>query len=152
MIKSIALAGVAFLLGAQGAFAQTANPLVGAWERTAFIDAAGKAAPQQPGFFVFTADGHFVQSVVPANRPKSDKTAQNMTREELLGRYQGVDFRFGTYAEAGGKVTFHDIANINPANEGREQSRLFRIDHDTLIVTAEGQKGELRYRRMPPAQ
>ena len=145
---SLAAAAAAFLL-VQPALAQTPSPLAGAWERTVFIDASGKTQPQQPAFFVFTGDGHFVQSVVPAGRPKATKPVPEMTKEELLGRFQGLDFRFGTYTTAAGKITFHDVANINSANEGREQVRLFHIDRDVLTITAEGQTGELQYRRMP---
>jgi hypothetical protein len=145
-IKSRLLLGFTFLLIVQVAGAQNPNPLVGAWERISMTDAQGAVAKQIPAFVIFSASGHFSQTVTPAGRPKINKPLPDMTREELLARFQGLGSRYGTYTVAGNKLTRKSIAHVNPGAEGTEETQLFRIEGDALILTTEGEKGEVRFR------
>jgi hypothetical protein len=151
-IKSGLISGLAFLLVSHAAAAQAPNRLVGAWERVAMTDARGVAAKPEPAFLLFSADGHFAQTVTPSGRPKSDKPLQDMTREELLARFQGLQARFGAYTVAGDRLTRRNIAHVNPGAEGSQETQVFRIDHDLLILTTEGEKGEVRFKRLEPAK
>jgi hypothetical protein len=147
-IKAGLFSGLVFLLIVQSAAAQTPNPVVGAWERISMTDARGEVAKQEPAFLLFSASGHFAQTVTPAGRPKINKPLQDMTKEELLARFQGLSARFGTYTIAGDKLTRKNVAHISPAAEGTSETQLFRIDRDVLILTTEGEKGEVRFKRL----
>jgi hypothetical protein len=147
-IKSSLLLGFTLLLIVQAAGAQSPNPLVGAWERISMTDAQGAIVPQVPAFLIFSGSGHFAQTVTPAGRPKLNTPLQDMTREQLLARFQGLEARFGTYTVAGNKLTRKNIAHVNPGAEGTEETQLFRIEGDVLILTTEGGKREARFRRL----
>jgi hypothetical protein len=147
-IKSKLLLGITFLLIVQIAGAQDPNRVVGAWERISLTDAKGVVAKPVPAFLIFSASGHFAQTVTPAGRPKVNKPLQDMTREELLARFQGLTARFGIYTVAGNKLTRKSITHVNPGAEGTDETQLFRIEGDVLILTTEGEKGEVRFRRL----
>src|SRR5688572_524461 len=124
--------------------AQTSNPLVGAWERVSEVDAEGKPSqPLTPSFVIFTADGFFSQTTLPASPPKIDKPAgrpknddlNQMTREELVQRFNSVGARWGTYTVKGNSLTRTDVRNLNSNFEGAEQRQFFRIEEGVLILT-----------------
>lgn len=150
-IKSTLLLALAFLLVVPNASAQNANPIVGAWERISMTNAQGPVTDPVTAFVMFSASGHFTQTVMPAGRSKLNKPLQDMTKEELLARFQGVAARFGTYTVAGNKLTRKNIAHINPGAEGTGETQSFRIEDDVLILTTEGEKGEVRFRRLKQA-
>ena len=57
----------------------------------------GRRTESEPAaFLILSANGHFSQTAAPAGRPKVTKPLQDMTREELLARFQGVQARRGT--------------------------------------------------------
>jgi hypothetical protein len=68
------------------------NVVVGTWERVAIKDAEGNALENRfvPSFLIFSADGHYSQTVLPAGREKSDKSLKDLSREELLNRFDGT--------------------------------------------------------------
>jgi len=127
------------------------NPLVGAWIRMSDINAQGvqQQPPTPAAFLILSADGFFSQTAIPERRPKVDKPLEQMTKEELVARFNRVVGRRGTYTIAGNKLTRHDVSNINPSGEGTDQIQLFRLEGDTLILTTEDpkSKAEVRFRR-----
>jgi len=128
------------------------NPLVGAWERISDINAQGtqQQPPAPPAFLILSADGFFSQTAIPSGRPKVDKPLQELTKDELISRFNQVVGRRGTYTIVGNRLTRHDIANTNPSGEGGEQIQLFRIEGDLLILTTPdpASKAEVRFRRV----
>lgn len=143
---------VALLLGFTIALpAQTQTPLVGAWERISLLNAEGKATqpPSPAAFLVFTADGFFSQSAIPTGRSKVNKPLEQMTKEEVLQRFNRLEARRGTYTVTGNRLTRRNIAHGDPNQEGTEQVQLFRVDGSTLILSSSDpkSKGEARFRR-----
>jgi hypothetical protein len=133
-------------------FAQANNPLVGAWERISQTDSTGKPSDPQPppAFVMFSANGYFSGVTVPSGRPKITKPVREMTREELLARFERVVARRGTYRIEGNKLLRHDVTNINPNVEGTDAVQVFRIEGDILIIgnADPKSKAEDRFRRV----
>jgi hypothetical protein len=131
--------------------AQTQSLLVGAWERVSLLDAEGKAAqpPAPAAFVIFSSDGFFTQSGIPMGRSKIDKPVDQMSREELLQRFNRLETRRGTYTIAGNRLTRKNIASGDPNQEGTEQMQLFRIEGGMLILSSADPKlkNEARFRR-----
>ena len=131
--------------------AQTQSPLVGAWERISLLDAEGKATqpPTPAAFLVFSADGFFSQNAIPTGRSKVNKPLDQMTKEELLQRFNRLEARRGTYTVTGNHLTRKSITHGDPNQEGTEQVQLFRIEGGTLILSSIDPKlkGEARFRR-----
>lgn len=129
--------------------AQSGSPLVGAWERFSVINPQGTPQPQAPpSFVIFSADGYFSQTAVTVGRPKIDKPLPELTREELLARFQNAQIRRGTYRVAGDRLTRIDVVNLDPNQEGSEQTQRFRIEGDVLVLNNLDSKAEARFRRM----
>ncbi len=78
-----------FAYGAS-ALAQNQNPLVGSWERLSVKNDEGVDVqpPEPAAFVIFSADGYFSQTVIPTGRNKLKKPLEDMTKEELLNRFQ----------------------------------------------------------------
>src|SRR5215475_7640979 len=87
-----------FAYGAR-ALAQPQNSLVGAWERLTLKNDEGvDIQPPEPiAFVIFSADGYFSQTVIPTGRSKLKKPLEDLTKEELLHRFQLLFAWFGTY-------------------------------------------------------
>ena len=131
--------------------AQAQNSLVGSWERISLLDGEGKAIqpPSPPAFVIFSSDGFFSQSSIPAARPKVDKPVDQMTKEELVQRFNRLESRRGTYTVSGNRLTRKNIANGDPNGEGTEQVQLFRVEGGVLILSSADPKlkNEARFRR-----
>jgi hypothetical protein len=131
--------------------ARAQSPLVGAWERVSLVDGEGK--PTQPpapaAFLLFTADGFFSQSGIPTGRAKTSKPLDQMSKEELLQRFNRLETRRGTYTVSGNRLTRRNVAHGDPNQEGTEQVQLFRIEGGMLILSSADpkQKNEARFRR-----
>jgi hypothetical protein len=127
------------------------NPLVGTWERTSLKDAAGKDVqpPAPAAFLIMSADGHYIQISVPASRPKVDKPVDQLSREELVARFNQVEARGGRYTVSGNRLTRRYDRTANPNQEGTEQTQLFRLEGDVLILSSADPKAknEARFRR-----
>ena len=149
-LRSLALACAIAVLASYPALAQT-NPLVGAWERFSDINAQGvqQQPPSPPAFVIFSADGFFSQTAIPTGRAKVDKPLQQMTKDELIARFDRVVARQGTYTIVGNRLTRHELSNSNPSVVGSDQIQLFKIEGDTLIFTTgePNSKAEVRFRR-----
>ena len=79
-----------------------------------------------------------------------DKPLTEMTKEELVARFDRVSAGRGRYAISGNRLTRTQLSNINPAMEGREFVQMFRIVGDTLILSSvnPASKGEARFVRV----
>ena len=146
----LVVASSCFLSLVHQAAAQSANPLVGAWERFSQSRADGTPNPQPEAFLIFCARGNFSQTTLPPDRPKLTKPLQEMTREELLARFQGVQARRGTYAVNGTTLIRIDVATLEPEEAGFKLVQEFRVEGDvlTLISTAPNSKALVRFRRV----
>lgn len=149
-----AFVGVAAVLAfglARASLAQTQNPLIGAWERISLRDAEGKVTqpPAPAAFVIFSADGFFSQSAIPTGRLKTDKPLDQMTKEELVQRFNRMETRRGTYTITGNRLTRRNVAHGDPNQEGTERVQLFRIEGDILILSSADPKlkNEARFRR-----
>jgi len=134
------------------ASAQSASQLAGTWERFSVRDDDGKMANPQPpaAFLIMTADGFYSQTAIPTSRPKLNKPLKDMTKDELLARFNNVVARRGTFTVSGNRLTRTDVSNTSPNNEGTGQPQLFKIEGDVLILTNPDttKKDEVRFRRV----
>ncbi len=137
-----------FAYGAS-ALAQNQNPLVGAWQRISLKNAEGVdiQPPEPAAFVIFSADGYFSQTVIPTGRTKLKKPFEDLTKEELLHRFQLLFAWQGTYTVSGNTLTRRIISHTNPNVEGTELVQEFRIEGDQLILTRPGNKFEARFQR-----
>jgi len=137
-----------FAYGAR-ALAQHQNPLVGAWERLSAKNAEGVdiQPPEPAAFVIFSADGYFSQTVIPTGRNKLKKPLDDLTKDELLNRFQLLFAWQGTYTVSGNTLTRRIISHTNPNVEGTQFVQEFRLDGDLLILTRPGSKFEARFRR-----
>lgn len=149
IVVATGVLGASWISGLQ---AQGQNALVGAWERVSLKDAQG-AVTQPPGpaaFLILSGDGFFSQTAIPAGRKKADKVdkpVDQMTKEELVERFQRLGARRGTYSVTGNKLTRRNISHVDPNQEGTEATQEFRIEAGMLILTTPGNKAEARFRR-----
>src|SRR5215471_12478727 len=130
--------------------AQNQPLLVGAWERLSLKNAEGVdiQPPEPAAFVIFSADGYYSQTVIPTGRNKLKKPLEDMTKEELLNRFQLLFAWRGTYTVSGNTLTRRIISHSNPNVEGTELVQEFRIEgDDLLILTRPGSKAEARFRR-----
>jgi hypothetical protein len=145
----VALLFVCIFAYGASALAQHQNPFVGAWERvSAKNDEGVDVQPPVPAAFViFSADGYFSQTTIPTGRNKLKKPLEDMTKEELLNRFQLLFAWRGTYTVSGNTLTRRIILHSDPNLEGIEFVQEFRIEGDLLILTRPGSKAEARFRR-----
>jgi hypothetical protein len=140
-MRNIRTLALVLLLGTTAGFAQNSNPLVGSWERI-------KADPPAlPAFLIFSNDGFFTMTILPADRPKSDKPLRELTKDELIVRYERLVARRGPYRIEGNRLIRNDAAHHNPNLVGRDVIDLWRIEGDTLILSDPKGKDNGWYRR-----
>jgi len=146
------LAVIAFLLLPIGVLAQAKDPVAGAWERVSVKNIkTGEVQPEPtPPLHLVMSDGHYVQFSAAANRKKGNTPREQMTKEQLVERYN-LQGQYGTYRVAGNKLTRKIVSAASPDNEGRETTSDFRIEGDAMITSSTGADGatsETRYRRL----
>ena len=151
-LVAIAIMLATLLAVTSTASAPNAKALVGTWERFSIKDDEGKPSEERTvrSFLLFSADGHYSQTTIPAGREKLNKPLEEMTKEELLNRFVGVRAVYGTYTVAGNKLTRKNITLTNPNDEGKDFIQMFRFESDILILTSTtaGSKAEARFRRV----
>lgn len=132
------------------AVAQTQSPLVGVWERISFKN--GKGVMRQPPLpsarVIFSADGYFSQTAVPAKRPKIDTRVSELNRDELVDRFNYLSARFGKYEVSGNRLTRTEASHSNPNLEGRVITHEFGIDGDVMTLTISGTQFETKWQRL----
>lgn len=138
------------LLGSASAIAQAQKSVVGVWERISLKDREGKVTqpPATPQIAIFSADGRFMQTAVFTGRKKDKKAIKDMSKEELLERYERVVVRYGTYKLSGDKLVRKDLFHSDPNTEGRETDQTIRFEGDMIILGYAGTKFEARFRRV----
>jgi hypothetical protein len=145
----LALALFGFVSAAE---AQAPADLVGTWERVSLKNADGKDTqpPAPAAFLIISANGYYSQISIPTGRPKVDKPLAQMTKEELVARFDRVEARRGRYTVKGNVLTRRYDAGADPNQEGTEAGQLFRIEGDMLILSSADpkQKNEARFRRV----
>lgn len=121
------------------AMGQSTNPLVGTWERISLKRGNMEGQPPAaPEFLIISADGYFSESEIPEGREKVNKPLDQMTKEELVARYQHTAASRGTYTIEGNVLRRKHIADLNPSAEGSDQVRNFRFEGDILVLSAGG--------------
>ncbi len=148
----LGLAVLALSLLPIGVFAQAKDPVAGPWEQVSVKNVTTGAMQEQPTppLHLIYANGHYVQFTAAANRAKSPTPRAEMTKEQLVERYN-LQGQYGTYRVTGNKLTRKAASAASPDNEGRESTSEFRLEGDVLIVTAtngQGQSTEARFRRL----
>lgn len=129
------------------------NPLVGTWEEIdGRVGAEGNVAPTRPNMLIFGADGYYMSSALPPNRPRVNKPLSEMTKEELVARFTEVRVQRGVYQVSGDRVTTQRLASADPNEESRRIVRVFRIEGDVMTLSAPDPAVKLqsRFRRLKP--
>ena len=132
------------------ASAQNQKAFVGLWERIAIKGNDGQPVTGAvvPSQLNFNADGHYLQVTNPPGREKLDKPIKEMTKEELLNRFEGVSGGYGTYALSGNTLTRKSLTNSDPNREGTENKQTYKFEGDLLILNGTTNKVETRFRRV----
>ena len=109
--------------------AQDSKAFVGTWERISYKDDEGKAIEDRlvRAHLIFSAEGHYSQVQLPTGRAKNDKPLKEMTKEELLNRFEGAVAYYGTYTISGNTLTRKEIVELNPNREGFVNVQTFRL-------------------------
>jgi hypothetical protein len=123
------------------ATAQNANSLVGSWERVR------SDPPDEMAFLIFSNDGFFTQTILPTDRPKINKPLRDLTKEELVVRYEQLVARRGPYRVEGNRLIRRDVAHHNPNLIGRDRIDRWRIEGGMLILSNEQGKDTDWYQR-----
>ena len=128
---------VVLVVASAGVARAQAPTVVGAWARVSLKDSVGKAIqpPEPPAFVIFSANGVFSQTEIPAGRPKLNKQLAAMTKDELVARFQYVGAWRGTYVVAGTTLTRKTTADVDPTGESNELVQVMRFAGDTLVLT-----------------
>ena len=138
-----------FLTYRADANAPNNKAFIGTWERFAGKDSEGQPSKTViPSSLIFNADGHYMQVTNPPGREKLDKPVKDMTREELLNRFEGVGGSYGSYSISGNTLTRKSSTNSDPNREGIELKQTYKFEGDLLILTGTTAKYETRFRRV----
>jgi hypothetical protein len=86
------------------------------------------------GLLTYTDDGRFHVLNVPGERAKPQGAAPNDA--EALALFRGLTAYAGSFSVDGDIVTHHVEISWNEAWSGTDQRRRFRLDGDTLTLTA----------------
>jgi hypothetical protein len=132
------------------ASAPNQKALVGTWERIALKDQDGQplTGAAVSSQLLFSADGHYVQVSNPPGRAKLNKPLKDMTKEELLNRFEGINCHYGTYALTGTTLTRKPLSHTNPSQEGDEIQQTCKFEGELLILSGTTTKREARFRRV----
>jgi hypothetical protein len=145
-MTSITALGMSLLVGsAFGQQRSLTEQLLGTWTLVSHesVRADGTRTPvygvSPKGVAVFDAGGHFIITVMRADRAKYaiDFPTQG-TAEENKATAQGTMTYFGTYSvdEADRNIALHIEASSFPNWNGADQKRIFSIAGDQLTLTA----------------
>jgi hypothetical protein len=150
------IAVMAWGLTSQSAMSQQtslAEQLLGTWtlvswdQRQADGTTVQQFGAQPKGMAVFDASGHYVITVMRADRPNYaiDNFGQiaQATAEESKATAQGTITYFGTYTvtEADRTIAIHVEASSFPNWNGTDQKRFFEITNDQLTLTVRPPRG-----------
>jgi hypothetical protein len=114
-----------------------ARALSGSWRRISLRDSTAQPLqpPLPPAFLIFSPNGYFSQTAIPAGRPKINKAWEDMTKEELLSQVGNVDAFSGSYELVGTTLTRTIVSALGTFFEGTKFVQAVRFGGDTLILT-----------------
>jgi hypothetical protein len=131
------------------ASAPNQKAFVGTWERISLKDQNGQLnTGAAASHLIFSADGHYAQVGIPSGRAKLNKPLQDLTKEELLNIFAGVNCHYGSYAVTGTTLTRKYLSQTNPNLEGTEIKQTWKIEGELLILSGTTNKSEARFRRI----
>ncbi len=109
------------------------HPLLGTWIRFFLIrDSTIQQPPATPEWVFFGPDGYFLNMEIRDGRPRVDKPLSQMTKEELLRRFNGVAVTYGAYSVQGNISSRKHLISMDPGAGGFEQVRGFRFEGDVV--------------------
>jgi hypothetical protein len=153
-------AAQALLLMATSAFAQDANPLLGAWRLVSVEtirpngEAVKKWLGEKPtGLIVYLPSGVMAVQVMKDPRPVPGvKRLLDATQAEKAAAAEGYYAYFGTYeVDMSAKtVTHHLESSLWPEEVGIDYKRKFELVGDVVTLTTpkREEEGEMRYNRL----
>jgi hypothetical protein len=129
--KSISAVTIAVLysLASTGAFAQTAQDLVGSWKLVSnILDRDGKKSdqfgPSPNGVLFFEANGHYALVITRADLPKFPGDGRSSgTADDNKAVVNGSIGHFGTYSVEDGAIIFRVEHSTFPNWDGGVQKR-----------------------------
>ena len=148
-ISTFTISSAIFLTNRADANAPNQKAFVGLWERIAIKNGEGQpvTGATVPSHLIFNADENYLQVTNPLGREKLDKPIKEMTKEELLNRFEGVSGSFGGYSISGNTLTRKSSTNSDPNREGIELKQTYKFEGDLLILSSMTTKSETRFRR-----
>ena len=130
--------------------AAAANPLVGSWRLERYADTPRGEPPVQAfgqapiGLFVFTADGRISISIM-RNPPEPDKASVDPDPEACIPTWYCSYFGTYTFDPKKPSWTTHVEGGNIPAYLGTDQTRLFQIEGDRLVIREQYTAGGKTY-------
>ncbi len=145
---------LAALLVSATTLAEPGDPVAGVWEQVPGknVTTGEIQRLEVPPLRIIFSNGYFVQFRAAANRAKIQVPRDQMTKEQLLERYN-MQGQYGTYRASGSQLVRKTLVAADPNNEGREGASDFRVEGDVLIISntnAQGQTLEGHYQRLAP--
>src|SRR5262245_15373897 len=133
--------------------ARAAEPVVGTWQRVSTAQSGKPVGAGLSSWLTFTPDHHFFQVTTPrlGARPSRGKPDRELTKDELIEQYGGVEARFGTYHLSGHVLVRRSYFQTNPNREGERVLQHFEIRRDTLILAGPQPGFEARFLRAADA-
>jgi hypothetical protein len=136
--KSVGTVVVILALAMADVAQAQASSLTGAWKRISLQDSTAQPLPPRvvPAFVIFSANGYFSQSSMPAGRPKIDKMLKDMSKEELLSLFEGTSAWSGSYTLDRTTLTRTTVSDLDPSGEGTKFVQVAGFAGDTLILNS----------------
>jgi len=123
--------GISLLSASMGAWAQTADQLVGAWSLVSLSeDHAGRIehpmGDKPRGMIIYDESGTFANLLIHRDRPKTDTAPMTPVGPAIAF--------WGTWSLEGNALTYHVDAATFPGFEGSEQKGIVTLAGDMLKI------------------
>lgn len=126
------------------------NPLVGTWGRVSLLrNSLSVQPPDAPLYLLFGADGYWSMMEMPDDRPKLDKTLDQMTKEELAKRFHDVSGGWGYYIVKNNIVNRIHDEDIAPGREGGQHVRYYIFEDKVMNLAGTGKNMSPQARMAP---
>jgi len=115
------------------------NPLLGTWRLKSHVVTTARGERSTPygenpmGYLTYSADGRM--HVIGAARDRTVPAGSVQSDVERVGLYDTMFAYAGTYSVEAGKVVHHVDISWNEVWTGTDQTRLFEVNGNTLILT-----------------
>jgi hypothetical protein len=149
---SALLLGVGLLTSHNDATQSKSGSIQGVWQvvEVTMTGPAARTIPipePRPNLVIITAK-HYCRVAVEAEAPRMPVDVPHASADELRAVWGPFAGECGTYEVKGNLITMHPVAAKNPAvmAPGAFTTWLYKLDHDTITVTAQGnQTGPVAY-------